>query len=705
MKNCYSHLYFGLCWLILLFSTTGFAHPTNDDLSPDTASTLVNGPQWTAVGPLAMPTGNTIGGMGRITAVAIDPNDHNTVYCGAATGGIWKTTDAGASWEPVGDNLPMIAITSIAIDPKDSQTLYALTGDRIQKVIRCLGVYKSTDGGSTWDATGLTFNGVDDAEAYKVAVSPANSDIIMAGTSTGFMVSEDAGATWTKVISWKVIDIAFKPDDGNVGYACTRSGYVARTLDGGKTWEQLTDVAQGLPGAATSYGLSRVAVSAAKPERIYFVLTNNDGYRALYYSDNAGDPSVSFNDISFTEQKSTTDGLPEMDQSGFAVAFAVSQTDPNVLTAGGLDTYRSTDLGVTWTQITTGGTSSLPYMHVDMLTYEYAGSSQTMYVGCDGGLYRSSDDGQTFVNISDGLMVAQAIGLAASPSAPDFVIYGAQDNGCNKIMTATGETTMLIGSDGASVAIPNSTADTLILQCQIGFFRKFGNATPQMITLPAAGSWTFPAQFVPGQPRTLIAGLVDLYSTEDYGDTWTNLTNGATNTSMIPNSLSICKSDVSRMYMSKKITLTSAVYGGANADGTWTWTDITPPQINSVTYASWVAVSPTNPDHLWVAMSGYVDGTKVVVSSDGGKTWTLDSNGLPNLPGNSLISAGGDNNAIYYGTYDGVYYKDDTLNSWVKMNNGLPNAMVREMIIHPVSGELYVATYGRGVWKMPQYGE
>jgi len=189
--------------------------------------------QWTSVGPFeANVTSGRLPGLGRINAIIVDPNDDDTWYAGAPAGGIWKSTDAGDTWTNLFDDFPQIGVSGIAIDPNDSNIVYIATGDDDAGDSYSIGVFKSLDGGQTWNQTGLNpDNSTPNLLMNEIFLDPADSNIVWVGTSVGLQKSTDGGDTFTRVLNRNVRDFRLKPGDGNTVYAVSTSEYF-KTTDG-----------------------------------------------------------------------------------------------------------------------------------------------------------------------------------------------------------------------------------------------------------------------------------------------------------------------------------------------------------------------------------------------------------------------------------------------------------------------------------------
>ncbi|HET7818595.1 MAG TPA: hypothetical protein VFL70_04765, partial [Bacteroidia bacterium] len=227
---------------------------------------------WTPIGPTS-----AIGleeGIGRVQCFAMDPNNSNNYWAGTPGGGLWKSTNAGASWTTNTDDFVSLGISSILINPSNSNIMYISTGDPDGRHTVSTGVLKSTDGGNTWTQTGLNFTTTQGKDIDQLKFLPNNPNVILAATSDGIYRSSNAGTSWTLINNTAyTYDIAFHPTNANIVYAVCSSNFVKST-DGGVTWSVITS---GLP---TSLGDARVAITPAAPNNVYILIAQGDFFKS-----------------------------------------------------------------------------------------------------------------------------------------------------------------------------------------------------------------------------------------------------------------------------------------------------------------------------------------------------------------------------------------------------------------------------------------
>jgi len=556
---------------------------------------------WTPLGPATSQnvTGHWNPGIGRINVIARDPNDPMTIFVGAPSGGCWKTTDEGANWTVLTDELPILGVSAIAIDPSNSNIVYIGTGDKDASDTYSIGVLKSTDGGMSWDLTGLDWTIYQNRTIAKLLINPLDPSILFAATSSGLFRTTDAGDNWTMVRSGDIDDIEFKPGDPNTIYAVTKRFY--KSADGGDTFTETT-------GVPTSSRV-QIGVTDANPDYIYFFSSRN----GIYRSTDSGDSFV---------MRSTQPNPGNQDW--YDLAMAVSHVDPEEVHIGEINTWRSLNGGTSWVK-TTDWTWGNPYgyTHCDIHEIVYFGSD--LYVGSDGLVSKSSDQGDNWTNLTEGISIRQFYRIGVSKSDPYKITGGSQDNGTSVYTTDYWHE--WLGADGMEGVVDYSNSDIIYGTSQNGNFYKSttGGTNNVSISQPGSGSWITPFVIHPTDPQTLFVGSSEVRKTTNGMNSWSTISNlGLGNL----NALAIGESDPDYMYASKSSTIYRTTDGGGN------WQIITsglPGQ-----YITYIAVHPTDPEQIAVSLSGYNDGEKVYVSDDAGDTWENYSGNLPNLPANCV---------------------------------------------------------------------
>jgi photosystem II stability/assembly factor-like uncharacterized protein len=620
---------------------------------------------WTPLGPDTWTdiTGHWNPGLGRINVIARDPFDPQTIYIGAPSGGLWKTMDEGQNWEVLTDQLPVMGVSAIAIHPVNSDIIYIGTGDRDANDNYSIGVLKSTDGGYTWNLTGLDWDITQNRTIAKLLIDPANPDILFAATTNGVYKTTDAGNSWDNVLSGDIDDMEFKPGDPNTVYAVTESFY--KSTNGGETFTLVS----GVPDD----NRAQIAVTEANPSYVYFFSYEN----GIYRSENSGS--------SFTERSaSPTEGS----QGWYDLAMAVSHVNAEEVHIGEINTYRSMNGGQSWAQTTDWyWGNSYGYTHCDIHEMVFYGG--TLYIGSDGLISKSTDSGNNWTDLSQGICIRQFYRIAGSRTNPYKLMGGSQDNGTS--VFTNDHWHEWLGADGMEAAIDHSNENIIYGTSQGGNFYKSnngGNGGNVSITQPGAGAWVTPFVMHPVDPLTIFVGIGNVRKTTNGMMSWTTISDlGSGNI----RNMYISESDPDYLYVSKS----EAIY--RTTDGGTSWDNITGglPDL----FITYIAVHPLDQEMVAVSLSGFDDGDKVYISYDAGDTWQNFSYNLPNIPANCVIFNNDQGNGLYVGMDVGIYYIDNSLAEWEPFIEGLPNVIITEMEIHNESGKIRAGTYGRGLWE------
>lgn len=700
---------------------------THRDLVSKRAETIMSSANWTSKGPSTSPGKGE--GLGRINCMAFHPTEANTFWIGAPAGGLWKTTDGGATWSTRTDTLPVLGVSDIAIDPTNPDIMYIATGDgdmgSLSGMIagawgdtKSVGVLKSTDGGASWNTTGLSWNVTSAKLMRRLLMSPTNSKIILAAASDGIWRTSDGGETWTNVQAGYFMDLECKPGDASIMYASSSFGASAiyRSTDSGETWSSIVE----LPGIIRI----DLAVSAASPELVDALCVNSSsGLGGLWTSKNSG--------ASFTQYLVGTESNNMLnirgDASGvggqghYDLAHVINPENEKDIWIGGVNVWSSQNSGSDWRLTSVwadsasafsaagvGHPDTTPVVHADCHWLAFHPLQRGTLFACnDGGIYKTTDAGATWTDLSNGLEISQLYRIGVAQTVADNVVCGLQDNGSKLLQANVWD--QVSGGDGMDCAIDYSDARVLYASSQNGTIYRFivldGDTSEAVISnnIPAGqgadkspnGEWVTPFVIHPTSPQTLFAGYDRLYKTTDRGDSWTPIS--PVLSSDLLRFIAVAPSSPSTIYVATHDTIARTTDGGE----TWSYVSEWDPEANrSVSY---IAVDPTNPQRLFVTLSGYVAGKKVFMSPDGGATWANYSGTLPNVPANCIVHQKGSNEGLYVGTDVGVFYTDNTMTDWVPYQTGLPVVVVTELEISYNNNKLWAATFGRGLWSTDLY--
>jgi photosystem II stability/assembly factor-like uncharacterized protein len=610
-------------------------------------------------------------GQGRANVIAVDPNNPNIYYAGAPAGGIWKSTDAGNTWIPLSDYLPQIGVSGIAIDPNDSNIIYIATGDDDAMDTYSVGVMKSTDGGITWNITGLQFNNSGNT-SHEIYIHPNNSNILWVATSVGVYKTTDAGANWINVLSGNIQDLKIKPTDPDTVYAVTKNKFYKST-DGGSNFNIVNS---GLPNDSNRMAID---VTPANPNVVYLLRANSSNqFGGFYKSNNSGDSFVHTNEF---------DDIFESSQSWYDMAMTVSDTDENIIFVGVLNIWKSTDGGDNFVKINEWYDPSLPtYTHADIHFLRYFNGS--LFCGSDGGVYKSTNDGSSFIELNEGLSISQFYRIANAIQTSDNIVGGLQDNG--GFGYSNNNWNVYHGGDGMDCAVDPINPNKYYGFTQFGGSLNVtfnGGLTGQgVVGSPEQGNWITP--MVINNEGQLFAGYSKLYTLSS-NNTWLQVSGDVFGGKL--HHIETDPSDVDIIYASRHSTL----YKSTNKGLTFAQVYYAQSNISSI------EINTDNNNIVYLTTSSGEDG-QVLKSVDGGASFT---NITGNLPSESKLiikhvphSA---NNDIYIGTSLGVYHFNDTMTNWETFSNNLANVPVRDIEINLDDHKIIIGTYGRGVWESP----
>lgn len=720
--------------------------------STNTAATTNALPAWTPLGP-----GN-IGG--RTRAMLIDPLNPSILYAAGVAGGVWKTTNGGASWSPLSDLLPNIAVSSMAMDPDNSGTIYAGTGEGYFNFdsVRGAGIFKTTNGGTSWSQLATT----DTSNFYYVndlAVSPNNSSRVYAATSTGLWRSLDSGGTWTRVLNPNVsggcLDLAIRTDR-TTDYLFASCGNFAqatiyRNIDAGSggSWTPVF----------TEAGMGRTALAIAPSNQgvIYALASEIDtasqyylGLHAVFRSTSSGDSG------SWTAQvrNTATDKLNTVLLSNPVFAFysacfggtedyfynqgwydnviAVDPADSNIVWTGGIDLFRSDDGGVNWGMASHwwADKTNPRYNHADdhVIVFDprYNGTTnKVMYTGNDGGIHRTNDaraatatgttapcstnnGSVTWTELNNSYAVTQFyFGLPY----PDLTTYfgGTQDNGTIRGSNASGINgwATISGGDGGYVAIDPDNINVLYDEFTGLSLQKStdGGVTFSPVTtgITENGSnflFITPFTMDSSDAQRLWIGGYYIWRTTNGAASWTQASAITAGNGSV-SSLAIAATDGNYALAGMSDGYIHRTATALSNTASTNWPSVQPRS----GYVSWVAFDPVNPNIAYATYSTF-GGTHVWKSVDAGANWTgIDGSGgtaIPDIPVHSIVVDPTNAARLYVGTDLGVFVSTNGGASWAVENTGFATAVTEALVLR--NNTLFAFTHGRGAWKVPVSG-
>ena len=650
--------------------------------------------RWTPIGPFDL--------AGRVMTIAAHPSDGNTVWIGAADGGVWRSADRGAHWEPVMDNEAAIAMGAIAVDPSNPNILYAGTGEASPFIDAYggAGIMRSTDAGVTWRGTGLRNVGA----FSRIAVHPGNGAIVFAAATknnAGLYRSVDSGATWTRILGSPVTDITISRSNPNDVWIGGGDAPVMHSADAGVTF---VPSAAGIGANAVPTRVS-VQVAQSSPNVLYALaqevqFSPPSSASRIYKSTNAG-----------ASWQVVMDNDPDLlnyfghVQGDYNNVIAVAPDDPNVVIAGGVVLIRSVDGGQTWTTFDS-------QLHPDHHAIAFDPTDPTrVYVGNDGGMYRSDNRGGSYARTTSGLAITQFYAMAVDQTAPATTYGGTQDNG-----TVTTEATeyrnggpgIVGGGDGFHVVVDRSNPSIVYYEQPYGaIIRKdLGTGAEQTFTQGIStsdqGAWAAPLIADPADSSGLYCGRRRVYH-RTASTRWSPISP----TFRTPiSAIAVSEANPRIVYAGSGLASGSSILVSdgvplgelkVTTDGGATWADRNLGLPNRIITS--IVASRHDTCTAYVTFSGFSAG-HIFKTTDCGATWGDISRGLPDIPVNALVLDPSNERVIHVGTDIGMFVSDDGGATWWTFNNGLPRVAVVAMEIHRASNTLRVATHGRSMWEI-----
>jgi photosystem II stability/assembly factor-like uncharacterized protein len=680
---------------------------------PQSANKSALPASWSFVGPSTTPGGYN--GLGRTNCIAFHPTNANTFWVGTPAGGLWKTTNGGSTWSTNTDNLPVLGVSDIAIDYTNPSIMYIATGDGDFGSLSALngsswgdtksiGILKSTDGGNTWNPTGMNWDVMSSKLIRRLVMNPVYPQELLAATSDGIYQTLNGGASWNQVQAGHFIDLEFKPNNPDTAYAATYSpsgnAQIFRTTNYGQSWTSVASLS----------GVQRInlAVSPNWPALVDALCSNTSGGLAgLWFSGNSGASfsqyftGTSSNNLLHNSYNASGSG----GQGHYDLAYAVNPSNSSDIWLGGINTWNSTDDGSNWSIKTMWNNhpsinpNGVPTVHADKHFIAFHPlQPSTMFECNDGGLYKTNNGGTSWVDLSNGLEISQIYRIGVSQTISNNIICGLQDNGSREIYN--NQWYEQTGGDGMECIIdysnPNIEYATYAYGKMYRTYDFWANQTTISDNIPGqpTGAWVTPFIIDPVNPAILYAGYDRVYKTTNRGDSWSSASSILTNDKL--RSLAVAPSNTQTIYAADFNDL----YRTTNGGGTWNQIGSTDDPNARITY---LAVNPNNSQQMYITKSGYVAGNKVWMTPDGGSNWYNYSGSLPNVPVNCIVYQNGTNEGLYVGTDVGVFYTDGSMADWIPYQNGLPNVVVTELEISYNDNKLWAATFGRGLWKSDVY--
>jgi len=732
-----------------------YSTPRGEFLLPLAESKGSGGPgalalgSWTALGP-----GN-IGG--RTRGLVIDPNFavNSTMYAAGVAGGVWKTTDAGATWAPLTDLIANLAVTSLAMDPNNSSILYAGTGEGVfnSDAVRGAGIFKTTNGGTDWTQLANT-NNSDFHYVMDIVVSKNDSTRVYAATRTGVWRSLNSGANWTRVLDHsasnsRCLDLEVRRDVIATDYLFASCG--SFTIAG--TIYRKTDAeTAGLWTAVfteANMGRTHLAIAPSTPTTIYALAASTqagsnfeDGLHGVFRSIDSGttwNPQVrnssptKLNTVllsnpvyAFGTACAVPGGDQFFNQGWYDNVIAVDPVNADIVWVGGIDLFRSNDSGANWGLASywwVSPTSAHADQHAIVFHPNYDGSTnRIMFVGNDGGLYKTNNaraavatgstapcnSGNTSVawtELNNTYGVTQFYHGVPYPSGTTY-FGGTQDNGTVRGSDGGGADgwVEIHGGDGGYVAVNPSNTNILYVETTGLSIRKSSDGGANFVDAQngiTSDTGLFISPFImdPSTSSRLWTGGSKIWRTNDSAGLWTRA--GVAFAQKV-SAIAVAPTDSNRVLagLSSGGTIHRTTTGTTSISTT-TWSSVSP----RLGYVSWLAFDPTDSNIAYATYSTFT-GFHVWKSIDGGASWNqIDGtvpNNIPDIPVHSIVVDPSNTQRLFVGTDLGVFSTTDGGANWAVEDTGFAHVVVEALAIGNVGAtpNVFAFTHGRGAWRV-----
>jgi photosystem II stability/assembly factor-like uncharacterized protein len=664
--------------------------------------------QWTFQGPM------NVGG--RITALDVHPDYPDTIWVGAASGGVFRSYDRGQSFASLFDEEETLSIGDLDIAPSDPNIIYIGTGEANagggSLAYDGYGIYKSTDGGNNWQHLGLENAG----SIGRLEVHPQDPDRVYVA-AMGFLFDKneerglyrttDGGTNWERVLylndSTGVVDVVLHPEHPDTIYAAAwerkrRPGFyyyggessgIYRSYDGGDSWEKLDN---GLPGG--EIGRIGLALMPSDPNIIYAQLIDRIGHLIEVYRTQDGGDSWQ------------VAGSSGVSSPGFMWWFGrlfPHPQDPETVYLPSLSLHRTTNGGASWGDVSSGVHVDQHDLYVDPNNPDY------MVLGNDGGLYISENGASSWTHM-ESLPITQFYTCEVDESDPLKRYGGTQDNGTQHSPDGLQDDWVRIWlGDGFRCLVDPEENNYVYVSSQYGSLRRSSTGATgfqwalQGVPNGESRNWSTPYEFNPLNSRSLYYGAKRLYKTTNRAAFWSPISGDLTGPDEPGNlvygtitSIAVSPVDTQVIWIG---TDNGLVWKTEDEGGNWQQVDAALPQ----RWVTRLAADPVDTQTAYVTFSGYQYNEylpHVFKTTDGGQSWQDISSGLPEVPVNELIIDPDAPGHLYLTNDVGVYVSYNAGNTWASLGHGLPPVVVSDLRFHSPSQELYAGTYGRGLYSL-----
>ncbi len=670
--------------------------------------------EWKAIGP------HNTGG--RTIAIAFNPQNPNTIYAGSASGGLWRSYSGGVgvdAWQYVTTGYPVLGVSSITFAPSDSNIIYIGTGEvynhdaagygsayRNLRGTYGIGILKTTDGGQSWIKS-LDWEYNSQRGVWSVKINPLNPNTVFAATTEGVYRSYDAGVNWQQVNTVLMgTDLEINPVDTNIiisshgNFASTGYG-IYRSSDGGNFWTKIT---AGLP--STFNGKILLDIYKADPNIVYASI--GDGFytgTGASWLCKSTDAGLNWSIISTVDYS--------QHQGWFSHDVAIDQSNPDNLIIIGIEVYKSSDGGTTVIQKSSGGLSlgkppiggqegGPNYTHSDAhVVVQHPTDFNTYYIGTDGGIFRTTDFGETYESHNGRYQTTQFYNGTSSSLTDSLKTMGGLQDNSTVIYDGDLAWTRVIGGDGSWTSIDPANNNNMYASWQaLNMLRSTnGGNNFSTITPPNSSVTCFVAPFRSfiGDHAILYAGRDKIFKSTNSGSNWiaTNSNLSLDGNPAIAMEISFQTSD--KVYVATAPSGTSRGNIFKTTNGGTNWINIT----NSLPdrFPSDLSVDPFDDNIVYLTFFGFGSG-HIFKSTDSGNNWIDINDNLPDIPTPSVIVDPNNTNHIYVGTDIGVFVSTNGGGSWQDFNDGLPDVVQAMDLNYTIANKVIrVMTHGNGAYE------
>jgi photosystem II stability/assembly factor-like uncharacterized protein len=655
---------------------------------------------WELVGP------TNVGG--RMTSIVCASKKSNTIWAGAAGGGVWRSDDGGRHWRALWHSEPTLNIGSLAVDPTNQSIVYCGTGEANLSADSYpgVGIFRSVDGGDSWrilvpaEVAGIpTRIGCLVIDPFDTSHLCLGGVAHTTGGSDGMFVSRDGGVSWARQAfpgsgPYRCHAIVFHPTARDTMFATisargSQNG-IWKSANGGASWTQLKT---GLP-SPERIGRTSLAIAPSNPSIIYALASDQrEGVLGVFRSDNGGERWTNVAGTHFADEG----------QMSYGNTIAVHPSNPDHVLCGGVDLHLTRDGGRTWVRATRWDDQrgQPKYAHADhhclLMPADQPG---LVYDMNDGGMDVSLDGGLTWENRSNDLAVSMFYDVDVAQSDGRMFGGGLQDNGTNITLTGKPDDfAEITGGDGGWMLIDPGDAGHLYTTSQNMSVNRFRSSDGWADVSPPASKseqnavWMVFLEFDPNDSRTVFAGGLRVWRTKDDGKNWLAVSPELDGSPI--SAVEIARANPKMVYVG---TEKGGVFRSDDGGDSWS-DDLASPVLPGFTITR-ILTSPANAQTVYATIANF-GASHVFCSKDAGATWTdIDRGRLPDAPHHALAIPATRPATLYVCSDAGVYVSANAGQDWENLTGNLPTVPIVDLVYHEADVTLTAASYGRSIWRL-----